>query len=56
MVKNLKRFRRQVEREFGKAEAQKYPFKSTYHYITAALDATSSSAASFPTATWGPCF
>lgn len=26
MVKNLKRYRKQLEREFGKAEAQKYPY------------------------------
>ena len=26
MVKNLKRLRRQMERDSGKAEAQKYPF------------------------------
>ena len=26
MVKNLKRYRKQLEREMGKFEAQKYPF------------------------------
>lgn len=34
MVKNLKRLRRQLERDSGKLEAQKYPLKQlTEHFL-----------------------
>ncbi len=33
MVKNLKRYRKQVEREQGKIEAMKYPLLSLTDYL-----------------------